>query len=121
MNLNNFKILDVVSFEIGGHGTKNSPRWSKNIDYGGSGIWATGVVRFVDEYVIKVEYEIENYVDSGFCNWPNFKNNDYKENQWSRCGFLKKIQCECGGEKTKTTHSGWCPKITISQQFKFIK
>jgi len=26
--------------------------------------------------------------------------------------LFKPIKCECGAEKTKTTHSDWCPKYT---------
>lgn len=124
MNLKNkniFKVLDFVTFEIGGHDQKNLPRWSKYFDYGGSGIWAKGVVREVTELIILVEYEIEGYVSSGESEWPNYAHENYRDTQWSRDGYLRKIKCECGAEATKTTHSRWCPSITFAETFEFIK
>jgi hypothetical protein len=121
LNQNNFKVLDYVVFEVANLSTRNYPRWVKNADHGASGIWAIGVVRSVDDYVIRVEYEIDGYTGSGFSNWPNIKNNDYKSTQWSRSGFLKKVACECGGLKAKTTHSSWCLLSIHSIKFKFIK
>lgn len=38
--------------------------------------------------------------------------NDFKMGYDPVTGVLTviKIMCECGGEKTNTTHSDWCPK-----------
>ena len=36
-----------------------------------------------------------------------------EENQTS---FIKKVKCECGAEKCKTTHAKWCPKFNLTNK-----
>ena len=124
MNLSdefNFKIFDLITFEVGPQGSKNQPRWSKGCDYGSTGIWAFGVVREVSPVSIVVEYEIKGFLSSGECVWPNYLSPDFRKDQWRRPGYLKKNKCECGGTKLKITHSDWCPSTSTKNVFEFIK
>lgn len=92
------------------------PRWLFNDDLGSTGVWATGRVKYVDNRIIQVEYSIPGMGDDAQCVWPNFDHPDYDPLQWIQDGYLRWSDdyespiCECGAEKSNTTHSVWCPK-----------
>jgi hypothetical protein len=113
---------DFIKFEIDPHGYK--PRWLNNRDFGKSGKWAEGVVTEVTEYYFLIDSMFPNKTVKT-VKFPNKDSTFYNKNQWTREGFLQECmidwdseekvalakKCECGGEKTNTTHSTWCPKF----------
>lgn len=110
-----FKVGDKIKFEVAANGHRNTPRWTSNrYDNGATGIWAEGVVTQINEYWIVVDYTIESYIGTGKVSWPNKSNMDYDSSQWSLSGYLQLFNpkvnfvCDCGGEKSRTTHSAWC-------------
>ena len=111
-----FEPGDRVEFELTPYGDRNIPRWSeRNEDAGFSGNWTQGIVLGVTDEEIEVTYEIENYIGSGLCRFPNIKNEHFNRTQWCWPGYMKHLKikpvpiCECGGSSAKTTHSRWCP------------
>jgi hypothetical protein len=127
-----FTIGEEVEFEVAKG--KNYARWDYtninniNIDLGGSGVWAKGVIvdaeealggysastfdiDFMGTQYIYVKYEIDEMVGAGYAGFPRKNNVNYNSWQWSRKGFLRKSsRCVCGAEKCNTTHSFWCEK-----------
>ena len=112
-----FKPGDKVIFECSD--LQNSrPRWQFNDDTGASDIWAEGVVSYVDNRVIAVEYKTKEMVNFRVCTWPNVDHEEYDSLQWLQEGYLQPLSigiiCECGAEATygpDTPHSIWCPKF----------
>ena len=113
-----FEVGDRVIFETS-KSQNNLPRWAYNDDMGGSAMWADGVVEYVDERVVQVKYNLNDwgYLGDAFCNWPNRLHPDYDPLQWIQPGYLqmvlKKKRCECGAERVNgpiTGHSYYCPK-----------
>ncbi len=116
-----FKEGDYVKFEVDPYGYK--PRWLNNRDFGQSGNWAEGVITEVTEYYFIIDSLFPDKTLKT-VKFPNKNSTFYNPNQWKRNGFLQECfidwfseekinlfpQCECGGDKTKTTHSRWCPK-----------
>jgi hypothetical protein len=121
---NKFVVGDLVMFELSPISPGNLPRWVHNIDDGESGIWAKGRVSSVDSGRITVKYEIQNYLGTGECFFPNTDSLLYSEDQWTYPGYLVKVICECGSEKIfgkKSPHSHWCSKGSFWQDVKFLK
>jgi hypothetical protein len=115
-----FKTGDKVEFECSSQDFyNNQPRWKDNTDLGGSGVWAIGEVVDVDENKIVVSYQIEGYIGTGQCIWPNRSHPDYHPTQWCFEGYLRpiaveKLKCECGSDRvygpSNLAHDYWCPK-----------
>ena len=111
-----FDVGDRVKFECCDL-DNSKPRWHFNDDMGESGLWAKGMVTFVDERVIQVQYRIHGFDGKGYSTWPNREHDDYIDLQWFLDGYLqvvkRKADCECGAEVTygvNTPHVSWCPK-----------
>jgi len=115
------KLDDEVEFEVSAVGGKNRPRWDLNVDTGGTGIWAKGHVIAITPQYIEIKYEIEGYIGSGICRFPNYASTDYEPGQWDHDGYLRlisdyssknKLTCECGSDKLGLpSHSEWCQKF----------
>jgi hypothetical protein len=116
------EIGDEVAFECG-ELDSSRPRWDFNEDLGESGIWASGVITYIDEKIIQTEYEIDGFFGKGICTWPNNEHEEYDPLQWTQEGYLmltkKRSVCECGSEAVYglvTSHSHWCPKYNKLEQ-----
>jgi len=72
------------------------PRWDYQSDDGGSGKMWKGIVSFVDNISISVEYiDIEG--DKRMWCWPNTDDARYSPDQWEKPGYLRRI----GGSSDK--------------------
>lgn len=109
------KVGDPVEFEAGDL-DETGPRWQMNDDLGPTNKWHSGSVCYIDEKIIQVQYTYAGQSSPVTCTWPNHDHPDYEPMQWVQPGYLRWTKdyqhpvCECGAEKTDTSHSTWCPK-----------
>ena len=106
-----FHVHDYIQFETDKSGI--GPRWKLNIDTGGSGVYAKGIVTEVELNYIELD-AIYPDGDVRTLRFPNYGSSDYETGQWFWRGYLshadrKQPECVCGLGENSATHYMFCP------------
>lgn len=106
-----FRVHDYIEFEM--DKKEQGPRWKLNVDSGGCGKYAKGIVTEVELNYIEVD---AIYPDGEVrtTRFPNYSSSDYEKEQWWWNGYLqhadkKEPECECGMGAESGTHFMFCP------------
>ena len=106
-----FRKHDYIEFEI--DKKMLGPRWKLNIDTGGCGRYAKGIITDVELNYIELD---AIYPDGEVrtTRFPNYGSSDYEREQWWWKGYLAhadsiKPTCECGMGTSSGTHYMFCP------------
>ena len=102
---------DYIKFEI--DKPRKGPRWKLNVDTGGSGEFAKGIITEVELNYIELDAIFpDNEIRT--IRFPNYSSSDFDREQWFWRGYLqhastKQPECECGMGNESATHYMFCP------------
>ncbi len=113
-----FKTHDYVEFEM--DKKKVGPRWKLNVDTGGCGEYAKGIITDLELRYIQLDAIFpDGHVRT--IRFPNYASSDYDIKQWTYSGYLKHVDvkkpsCECGMGNKSGTHYMFCPMFDHLQE-----